>query len=145
MAEQSAIFAKRVAITTTYFEGIDNGDLTVIDLMSDDIEFCFPKLGVRKGKEELKRFIEWIGKNLNYIKHDISGFNYISQGNHLVVEGREKGETADGELWPDGDISQGLFCSLFEFEGEFIKRMFIYVDPDFTSRDTDRVKALRSL
>jgi hypothetical protein len=32
-----------------------------------------------------------------------------------------------------------LFCNVFEFEGELIKRVHIYADPDFNSADAARV------
>lgn len=143
MEQQQALHAQRIAITKTYFEKIDSRDPAVLDLMHEDIQFFFPKCGVRTGKAEWRRFGEYFGRYLNSIEHDIPGFNYIAQGNFVVVEGREKGEMADGKTWPDGNISQGLFCNVFEFEGAIIKRLHVYVDPDFTSADKDRVQALR--
>lgn len=140
---QQAINDKRVAITTSYFEKIDAGDPTVLDLMKDDVQFFFPKGGVRKGKDEWIKFGEFFGKSLKSIEHDMAGFNYIVQGDFVVVEGREKGVMADGKAWPDGKISQGLFCNVFEFDGEMIKRLHVYVDPDFASEDANRIKVLR--
>ena len=134
---------KRIAITNTYFEKIDSWDPSVLDLMADDVQFFFPKAGVRQGKEEWKAFGELFGKYLRSIQHDMPNLNHIVQGDFVVVEGSEIGEMADGTKWPDGTISKGLFCNVFEFEGEIIKRLHVYVDPDFTSADKDRVKALR--
>jgi hypothetical protein len=89
------------------------------------------------------KFGQLFGKYLKSIQHDISNLKHIVQGNLVVVEGSEKGEMADGTQWPDGVISQGLFCNVFEFDGEIITRLHVYVDPDFASADTDRVRALR--
>jgi hypothetical protein len=134
---------KRIAITNMYFEKIDNGDATILDVIADDIQFFFPKAGIGKGKEQLGKFMAVFGSYLKYIKHDVSNLNHIVQGDFVVVEGSESGEMADGTKWPDANISKGLFCNVFEFEGEIIKRLHIYVDPDFASADTERIKALR--
>jgi ketosteroid isomerase-like protein len=64
-------------------------------------------------------------------------------GDRIAVEGREWGVTADGRAWPDGEISQGRFANVFEFDGPLIKRTFIYVDPDVTSEDRRRVALYR--
>ncbi|MFH7018656.1 nuclear transport factor 2 family protein [Flavobacterium sp. FlaQc-47] len=142
VATEESLAGKRIAITNVYFEKIDNWDPTVLDLMSDDVQFFFPKSGIRKGKEEWGKFGELFGKYLKSIKHDIPQLRHIVQGNFVVVEGSEQGEMTDGTKWPDGKISQGLFCNVFEFKGELITRLHVYVDPDFISADQDRVKAL---
>ena len=80
---------------------------------------------------------------LNKLEHDIDGLRFIEAGDTIVVEGREWGEMADGTPFPDGVVSQGLFCSVFEFEGERIRAVRIYVDPDFPSLDHTRIAALR--
>lgn len=48
----------------------------------------------------------------------------------------------DGTVWPDKNVSQGRFCSVFEFSGGLITRMYIYVDPDFPSTDVERISIL---
>jgi len=141
--EYDELTKRRIAITTLYFEKVDNGDPTVLDLLVDDIQFFFPKGGVQKGKEAWVEFVQYFGSYLTSIKHDFSSFNYFVQGDHIVVEGKESGVMSNGVAWPDGKISQGLFCNVFEFEGELIKRLHVYVDPDFASADEDRVMALR--
>ena len=69
----------------------------------------------------------------------------VINGPYVVVEGREKGMTKQGVAWPDNVISYGLFCNVFEFEGNLIKRVHIYVDPDFTSCDSERIKLLKGV
>jgi len=49
---------------------------------------------------------------------------------------------SDGTSWPDNNVSTGRFCSVFEFEGKRISRMYVYVDPDFPSRDLERISVL---
>jgi hypothetical protein len=60
-----------------------------------------------------------------------------------VVEGTESGVAGDGTPWPDGEVSQGRFCNVFEFNGDLISALRIYVDPDFTSSHQDRIRQLR--
>ncbi|MNH33056.1 hypothetical protein D3C79_935420 [compost metagenome] len=83
-----------------------------------------------------------IGSSLNSIWHDIDGFKITTAGNTVIVEGQEGGVMSDGTSWPDNNISMGRFCSVFEFTGKLISRMYVYVDPDFPSRDLERVAVL---
>ncbi|MHC1710793.1 MAG: nuclear transport factor 2 family protein [Solidesulfovibrio sp.] len=122
-----------------YFEKVDSGDSSYLDLFTKEVKFFFPKFGASQGKDALIAFGRRIGSTLSSIKHNIENFHYIVSDNTIVVEGIEEGTTQLGISWPDGNISQGRFCSVFEFSGNLISRMYIYVDPDFTSSDTDRV------
>lgn len=83
-----------------------------------------------------------MGHLLKNITHDIDNFNYIVSENFVVVEGTEKGVTQSDKEWPDHKIAFGKFCSIFEFDKDLIKRMHIYVDPDLTSEDIDRIVIL---
>ncbi|MCA0891783.1 hypothetical protein [Qipengyuania flava] len=70
----------------------------------------------------------------------VAGIGIAMVPSSLAREHRtEFGETIAGEKWPDYDISHGRFCSVFEFDGLVITRMYIYVDPDFTSADKERI------
>lgn len=126
-----------------YFKKVDMGDPAYLQLFSDEVDFFFPKFGRTQGKAGLIRFAQHIGATLRSIQHDIANFRYIVAGNTVVVEGCESGIMADGTRWPDGRISEGRFCSVFEFQGELIGRMYIYVDPDYPSTDVGRAMALR--
>lgn len=133
--------AIRKSKVRTYFKKVDDGqfDEEYFNLYTDDVELYYPKFGFEKGKEGIRNFGKTIGAHLQNLTHNIDDFNYIISDNMIVVEGTEKGITRSGKKWPDYRISHGKFCNVFEFEGEFIKRVHIYVDPDFTSDDTDRV------
>lgn len=76
------------------------------------------------------------------LEHDIEGLRFIEAWDTIVVEGREWGEMADGKPFPDDKISHGRFCNVFEFRGDLISAVRIYVDPDFPGRDTERIRAL---
>ena len=64
---------------------------------------------------------------------------YITSGSRVVVEGAERGTTVSGVEFPDGVSSFGLFANVFEFDGQLIKRVHVYVDPDFASSHADGV------
>lgn len=131
---------ERLRIVESYFRKVDDRDPTLMDLFTDDVEMFFPKFGVGHGKGDMMAFSEIMGAYLACLEHDIDAFNYVISGNHVVVEGTERGRTRDGVPWPDGRISEGRFCNVFEFDGKLICRVFIYVDPDYTSSDTDRIE-----
>ncbi|WP_232112133.1 nuclear transport factor 2 family protein [Salinivibrio proteolyticus] len=125
-----------------YFQKIDAGDPSYLDLFSEDVDFYFPKFGQAKGKSALVEFGNRIGSSLSSIWHDIEGFQITTAGNKVIVEGQEGGVMSDGTPWPDNKVSTGRFCSVFEFNEELISRMYVYVDPDFPSRDLERVAVL---
>lgn len=131
----------RIENIRQYFMRLDARESTVLNLFTDDFEFFFPKFGEAKGKEGFARF----GARMTFTKslvHDIDGFTYIVDGDTIAVEGRERGESSSGIIWPDGKVSQGRFCNVFKFDGELIRYLAIYVDPDFASEDTDRVRLI---
>lgn len=139
----SAMRDARIETIRTYFRLVDARDPALLDLFSDDVRFYFPKFGVAVGKAAMAQFGERIGRELASLVHDIDGFVFTVDGDRIVVEGQEAGVTATGESWPDGEISQGRFCNVFEFDGSLISRTYIYVDPDFTSADQPRLQRYR--
>jgi hypothetical protein len=134
----------RVETVRDYFRKVDAKDPSLIDLFTDDVEIFFPKFGVAHGKAAVARFGERFAQETAKLTHDIDGFVFTVDGNRIVVEGREWGVTADGREWPDGEISQGRFANVFEFDGPLISRTYIYVDPDVTSEDTRRIAIYRA-
>jgi hypothetical protein len=138
------MITERKEVVLKYFEKIDNGtfDSTYFDLFTEEVELYFPKYGYTKGKEGIKHFGETLGNGLKSLHHDIKNFNIIVSDKYIVVEGQEGGETKEGINWPDNKNSFGKFCNVFEFEGSLIKRVHIYVDPDFTSEDAKRIEML---
>lgn len=136
--------ARKEAVKT-YFTKIDAGifDTDYFNLFTEDVELFFPKFGFAKGKDGISKFGQRVGSFLDGIWHDIDNFNYIIAGDYIVVEGNEGGVTKQGKKWPDNDVSYGKFCNVFEFDGAKIKRVHIYVDPDFTSNDTERINIFK--
>ncbi|MBD3885670.1 nuclear transport factor 2 family protein [Phormidium tenue FACHB-886] len=130
----------RIEAVNTYFRKVNTRDSTVLNLFTDDVQLFFPKFGLAHGKDALVKFSEIMMNQLERIEHDIEAFNYIVSGNFVVVEGTERGVMRGGLYCPDGIVSQGRFCNVFEFDGALIRRIYIYVDPDFTSADRDRIQ-----
>lgn len=138
-----ALRESRIETVRECFRRIDSGDPSLTDLYTDDIEVWFPKYGTARGKDGAQRFAAVLGANLSRLTHDIDGLQFVVEGDRVVVEGTETGATADGQEWPDGEISQGRFCNVYTFAGDLISRVSIYVDPDYTSSHTERLAELR--
>ena len=126
-------------IAKQYFRAVDAGDPGVLDLFTDDAQMFYPKFGYARGKAQIGAFAQGLGRGVPLLEHEIDDFVYIAAGSRVVVEGAEHGTTATGVTFPDGVSSFGLFCNVFEFHGDLISRVHIYVDPDFASTHVDGV------
>ncbi|GAA0683132.1 hypothetical protein GCM10009548_62730 [Streptomyces malaysiensis subsp. malaysiensis] len=123
-----------------YFRRVDRGDPSLVDICTDDVELYFPKFGFGHGKAAIAELARRL--DLEHIEHDIEGLDIMTSGDRVIVEGRERGTTRDGQAWPDGRISQGLFCNVFTFRGRLISKIHVYTDPDFTSSHQEKVQQL---
>ncbi|MFF1605860.1 nuclear transport factor 2 family protein [Streptomyces mirabilis] len=139
MNSDNALQAAREEVAVRYFRLVDSADPAILDLFTDDAQMFFPKFGIDIGKDQIAAFAQGFAGKISSIQHDIPGLNVISSGNCVVTEGSVQGTTASGVAFPDGTSSFGLFCNVFEFEGERIKRLHIYEDPDFASTHTDGI------
>ena len=128
----------RFAAVVEYFRRVDAGDPSVVDLMTDEVQVYFPKFGTRRGKSAVGELAQGIMRSVSSIAHDFERMTILAAGHHVIVEGFESGLAKDGTPWPDPMFSEGRFCNVFEFQGPLIKRLHIYVDPDFSSRDKGR-------
>ncbi len=126
-----------------FFRYADASDIRALNFYTEDVELTYPKFGKVIGKDAVRTFITHMSGVFSRLDHDIDGLSFIEDGNKIAVEGREWGRMADGTPFPDGLISQGLFCNVYEFEGDLIRAVRIYVDPDFTSSDAAMLKTLR--
>lgn len=127
-------------MTLQYFHMVDSGDPAVIDLFTDDAQMFYPKFGYAHGKAQIGAFARGLGRGLAQLQHEIDGYTVIASGNYVVVEGAENGITTSGVAFPDNASSFGLFCNVFEFEGLLIKRVHVYVDPDFANTHAEGVE-----
>lgn len=129
---------KLIEITKLYFGKADAGDPSILDLFSEDVQLFFPKFGTRTGKAKVIEFVQGLMSKLDSLNHDVETYNYVANGQIVVVEGTESGVAKNGQHWPVEGISEGRFCNVFEFTGTLISRLHIYVDPDFLGEDEDR-------
>lgn len=125
-------------IVREYFSRVDAGRADTLDLFTDDFEFFFPKFGVGRGKEAFGILIEGLLGSLKGIAHPVEQLR-IFDSDAVVAEGVTSGETKDGTHWHGGQTPGGRFCTIFEFSGELISRMFVYTDPDYGGHDKDRL------
>ena len=134
----SNVISSRVDVAKEYFRRIDNGDPAILDIMTDDVEAYFPKYGVGYGKADFMEIAKGLMGSLQSIKHDLDRMTFHEIGDFLIAEGFESGVMADGTPWPIEGRSEGRFVNVFGFSGNAIKRVYIYVDPDFATRDKAR-------
>ena len=139
MNATSDIQKRREEIAVNYFRMVDAGHPAVVDFFTEDAQMFYPKFGIARGKAQIGAFAQGLGRGIASLEHLIEGFTVLSSGNYVIVEGAEKGTTPSGVDFPDGVSSFGLFCNVFEFEGDLIKRIHIYVDPDFASTHAEGV------
>ncbi|MEU8951939.1 nuclear transport factor 2 family protein [Streptomyces sp. NPDC048489] len=137
--KKSTLQEAREEVAVRYFRLVDAADPAILDLFTDDAQMFFPKFGIATGKDQIAAFAQGFAREISSIQHDIPGLTVISSGNFVVTEGSVRGATGSGAAFPDGESSYGLFCNVFEFEDERIKRLHIYEDPDFAGTHTEGV------
>lgn len=129
----------RKGIVLDYFKRLDRGADDLLDLFADDARVYFPKYGIASGRDEIGSMFASLGEIVNALSHNYATFNYVIDGDMVVVEGTSTGEAADGTEWqPDGTPGAGRWCDVFEVRDGEIHRLFIYMDPDYAGADTDR-------
>jgi hypothetical protein len=127
-----------IPLAEEYYRRADAGRPDLLDLFTEDVELFFPKFGVRRGKAALGELANGLLGSLKSIEHDRQGLSCVAVGQIVLVEGTTHGETRDGTQWEGGKTPGGRFCSVFEFRGHLISRMYIYLDPDYGSADRAR-------
>ncbi|SEQ92949.1 Ketosteroid isomerase-related protein [Myroides profundi] len=135
---------QQLKVAKSYYEKINSGNFDndqYYDLFTEDVKLFYPKFGFAEGKAGIKRFGEQVRNLFKSLTFELDKFNFIVTDNTVVVEGVEKGEVYTGLTFPDNKVSYGKFCTVFEFEGNRIKRMYCYVDPDHAAED-ERILAL---
>lgn len=135
---EAELMAARKSIAMEYFRKVDSADPTIMDLMTEDIQLYFPKFGVGVGKAAVAKASAGMMSTLRSIRHDFERMNVICSGTFVVVEGFEGGVSSDGVEWPVAGRSEGRYCNVFEFREKLIKRVHVYVDPDFMSTHSER-------
>lgn len=143
IAKQTMTDEQRKSIALEYLKAFDNGGVTssggsILDLFADDAQVFFPKWGLATGKEQISRLFADFGAGIKSILHDYATFNWIMTGTDMFAcEGTSFGEHVDGP-WRAGVTHAGRWCDVFEVRDFLIQRCFIYLDPDYAGRDTQR-------
>jgi len=136
MRERSERDIERKSVVLEYFRRLDRGG-DFLDLFADDARVFYPKWGIATGRDEIGAMVGDVAELVTAMAHDYETFNYVIDGDVVVVEGTSTGETADGTEWrPDGTPGGGRWCDVFEVRDGEIQRLFIYLDPDYAGRDT---------
>ena len=133
-----SVEAAMVETVKQYFIRGDAGRPDVLDLFTDDVQIFFPKFGVTHGKGGFGELAAGLMSSVSAIAHDLANFTYTVTRDTVVVEGTTRGTDREGVDWKGGETPGGRFCSVFKFRDGRIARMHIYLDPDYTSRDTER-------
>jgi hypothetical protein len=136
---------QRKSIVIEYLKAFDKAGVTsnggsILDLFADDAQVYFPKWGLASGKEQILKLFTELGGTIKSIEHHFATFNFIFSGSDVVVcEGTSHGEHRDGP-WRAGvpEHGGGRWCDVFEIRDWKIQRCFIYLDPDYAGKDTDR-------
>ena len=142
ISQQTMTEEQRKSVALEYLKKLDRGE-NIFDLFAEDAQVFFPKWGIANGKAEIERLFSDLGTLLKGIRHDYAYFNYIIQGDQVVVEGTSSGTTADNTEWRAGVTHAGRWCDVFEIRDFQIQRLFIYLDPDYAGADTARYPWLR--
>ena len=137
LSQQTMTDEQRKSVALDYLKRLDRGE-GFFDLFADDAQVYFPKWGLATGRREFEQLFADLGSILKSISHDYAYFNYIMQGDSVVVEGTSSGMTADGTEWRAGVTHAGRWCDVFEIRDFKIQRVFIYLDPDYAGADTAR-------
>lgn len=133
---------KRVALN--YLKTLDNGGehegVGLFDFFAEDAQVYFPKWGIARGIAEVQQLFADVGSTFKGIQHHYDTFNYMMTGTPtFVVEGTSHGEHIDGTWEADNPAwGAGRWCDVFEVEDGKIKRLHIYLDPDYAGKDTAR-------
>jgi ketosteroid isomerase-like protein len=128
----------RISIAQEYFRRADAGRADIVELMTEDVQLYFPKYGIGHGKKDFVEFATGMGGVFAEVQHDFRDYHFMSADRHLIVEGTTRGSMKNGKTWTAGKTPGGRFCNVFEFRGDLISRVHIYLDPDYVSKDQPR-------
>jgi ketosteroid isomerase-like protein len=130
---------QKIAIAQEYFRLADSGDEKVMELFHEDATFYFPKFGVGRGRTSIFEMIAGFAGVLDWIRHEYASLVFIPSGDRIAVEGLSGGKMVAGS-WKGGETPGGRFCNVFEFRGDRIARLHVYLDPDYLGEDEPRFR-----
>jgi ketosteroid isomerase-like protein len=123
-----------IRVVREYFEVIDGrSPADVRAVLTSDVEISMPGYGTVHGAEFMARCIE--ASRAYQSLHHVDTLSILQAGLTVVVEGTTEGVSSDGRAWDGRTGASGRFCNVFEFEGDHVRRLAIYLDPDFGAAD----------
>lgn len=125
--------SSQIEAVREYYRRADAGASNLLDLFTPDFSFYYPKYGLGCGPADFSEFARGLLSSARSIVHPPESLRFIEHGSTVVVEGLIDGQLHSGETWKGGHTPTGRFCSVFDFEDGLIRRMHIYVDPDYGS------------
>ena len=139
-----AMFRSPRQIAEAYFKLADAGE-SHLGLFDDHAYVYFPKHAPARGTTEVRQLFADVRELFTAVVHEVAYFNYIEDGERVVVEGFTHGILADGTRWRATETLGGRFCNVFEIRDGKIQRLHIYLDPDYGDADTSRYPWLATL
>ncbi len=136
----------RKSVAESYLKSLDAGGVSpttglgLFDHFSEDAVVYIAKWGVATGKAQVIAMFSDIGATLKSIAHHYDGFTwYMNGSDSFAVEGCSEGMHRDGPWLADQPMwGAGRFCDCFTITDGKISRLFIYLDPDYAGKDTER-------
>jgi ketosteroid isomerase-like protein len=116
------VLESRKAVAEAYFKRMDAGQ-DFLDLFADDSYVYFHKHAPARGIAEVKQLFADLFALFSSVVHEVAYFNYIVQGDSVVVEGMTHGVLADGTPWRATESLGGRFCNVFEIRDGKIQRL----------------------
>jgi ketosteroid isomerase-like protein len=117
---------ERKSIAWEYLKALDTGK-EFLHLFDEDAEVFFPNWGVARGASEYIKLFNELSNLVEVFKHHHAYINWIMQGDMVVAEGSSEGKLKSGETWSDSK-----WCDVFEIREGKIKRLYIYLDPEYS-------------
>jgi hypothetical protein len=138
-AVKKSVAVSKIDVLEEYFRQVDAGSFPA-HLFTPGFQFYFATYGVGFGPAAFAEMAQAMGSTaIARVKHHISDFLFIEEGNRVAVEGTTEGTGRNDVNWHGGQTPGGRFCSIFVFNDVgLIERMHIYLDPDYTGAHKDK-------
>ena len=107
---------KKKEVMHTFVKSFEEMDVEkALSLCTDDVTWTTP-FGIFKGKEEVKRYLDWNGTNTKDVKFTESGSGILVQGDIASFEHRISGIM-------QGEKVDFLAMCTYQFSGDQVKEM----------------------
>ena len=129
----------RIKVVQDYFRLADQGSREILELFHEDAEIYFPKFGFGFGRQSFFELTKGFEGALEFVRHDYDTLKIIPAGDYVFVEGTSRGKLS-GKTWKGGETPGGRFCNVFQFRGDRLSSVHVYLDPDYTGEDVPRFR-----